>query len=85
MSDKEAIFYNSVTDPYVVNYIWLYGNNITGNSHGNGSGYNRQIGGVALTNARCSNNINNMTTYMRKENNRMQILNNSEKREDLTS
>ncbi|ETW18692.1 hypothetical protein PFUGPA_03059 [Plasmodium falciparum Palo Alto/Uganda] len=24
MERKEAIFYNGVEDPYVVNYIWLY-------------------------------------------------------------
>ncbi|CXI35597.1 hypothetical protein PBNK65E_000164900 [Plasmodium berghei] len=28
MGNKEALFYNSVNDPYVVNYMWLYGNNI---------------------------------------------------------
>ncbi|CAA9987556.1 conserved Plasmodium protein, unknown function [Plasmodium knowlesi strain H] len=28
MEEKEALFHNSINDPYVVNYVWLYGDNM---------------------------------------------------------
>ncbi|CAI7719725.1 conserved Plasmodium protein, unknown function [Plasmodium vivax] len=28
MAEKEALFHNSINDPYVVNYVWLYGDNM---------------------------------------------------------
>ncbi|SCM21509.1 hypothetical protein PCHCB_000173100 [Plasmodium chabaudi chabaudi] len=79
MGSKEALFYNSVNDPYVVNYMWLYGNNVNKNEI-------ERNKNMQLKSSRCIYNSknNNGTSYCveigKKPN---QDLNINHKREDI--
>ncbi|SBT33703.1 hypothetical protein POVWA2_018470 [Plasmodium ovale wallikeri] len=79
MENKEALFYNSVTDPYVVNYVWLYGDS-------KDKQVNNAQNTLHLGNTRNSAHIGNrQANYLNALRNQVPTLNDSEKREDLTN
>ncbi|VWU51835.1 hypothetical protein HEP_00379300 [Hepatocystis sp. ex Piliocolobus tephrosceles] len=97
MTSKESIFYNGVTDPYVINYIWLYGDSNIHNKYGMNNCmdstmpqcYNNEINHTIsnnnIINKKGNNNNDNNNDRVNYFNERKHIIqiNNSEKREDM--
>ncbi|SBS82276.1 hypothetical protein POVCU2_0014650 [Plasmodium ovale curtisi] len=79
MENKEALFYNSVTDPYVVNYVWLYGDS-------KDEQVNNAQNALHLGNTRNSaHRGNRQANYLNALRKQVPTMNDSEKREDLTN
>ncbi|CRG96537.1 hypothetical protein PGAL8A_00411900 [Plasmodium gallinaceum] len=76
MDNKESLFYNGVIDPYVVNYIWLYGKKENSMEKNNENK-------IELNNENNKNDNIKDKSYIDKKMNQIHKLNNNEKREDI--